>query len=427
VTDPRPPGRLAALRLSPTVILRFLVSLALALLLWGWVTTQRDPVIPQRFPDLEIQVPELEDELEVSASELPPATVWLEGPRSIVEAIDGRDLEPRLDLGGIEVPGDYTVNVVLAAPPGTRVDRIQPRTIPINVDRRDTRSFMLEPVVEQPADGTRRVGTPRLGISEVVVTGPQGRLDQIAQIALPIEIGARTDDFTARFVPIARDANGNDVPGVTIQPAEVEAMVPVEARGRSVPVLATTVGNPAEGYEQAGIATNPPTVILDGPDDVLSDIVSVSTRPMNIEGATEQVTQRVALDNLPPDVRVVEPASGEVYAIVQIRQRGSTQALQDLPVTVTNLGPGLVADVEPATVDVTVFAPDATLAELRAGDIEPSVSAAGLGVGSHEAELMVTVPPGLQWIRSEPAAVRLVIRPASGTPEAAPTRERQLP
>jgi len=55
-----------------------------------------------------------------------------------------------------------------------------------------------------------------------------------------------------------------------------------------------------------------------------------------------------------------------VVVVVQIRQRGVTQSLPDQPVTVTGLAPGLDAVVDPATVEVVISAPEATLATLRA-------------------------------------------------------------
>lgn len=423
MSEPRPADRLRGLRVSTAVLLRLLVSFALALLLWGWVTTQQDPIENDSYNDLTLQVPELDDDLAVF-SDLAQVDVRLvlEGPRSILQQVEPRDLEPRLDLGTVEGPGDYTVPVTVAVPPGTRLERISPRNLPINVDRADSRIFDLEPEIAQPADGTRQVGVPRPEVSQIQVGGPERVVAEVARVVLRIEIDDRTADFTDTFVPVALDAAGAELQGVTMLPPQVRTEVPVQARGQSVPVLIQTTGTPAEGYERVDSAANPATVLLDGPEAALADLVSVQTEPVSIAGATEQVTQQVGLTGLPEGVRVVDPPTGEVYAVVQVRQRGTTQQLEDLPVTITDLAPGLEATLEPATLDVVVFAPDATLSGLRGGDIEPAVSLAGLGPGSHEVTPMVAVPPTVQWIETVPPRIRVVIRPA-----AAATPERQLP
>jgi hypothetical protein len=106
-----------------------------------------------------------------------------------------------------------------------------------------------------------------------------------------------------------------------------------------------------------------------------------------------------------------------------VRQRGTTQQLVDLPVAVSDLGPGLEATVEPATLDVIVFANDETLSDLRGGDVEPTVSVEGRGPGTYVLTPIVAVPPALQWVRSEPETVRVVIRETDATPSASPTRQ----
>ena len=181
-------------------------------------------------------------------------------------------------------------------------------------------------------DPTRRIGNIEPEVSEVTVSGPKRLVDNVAQVQLPVDIGERTDDFTADFVPTALDAAGQPIPEVAILPSRVTTTVVVEQRGRSVPVLVQTVGNPEQGYESVGSVANPATVLLDGPDEVLANILSVVTTPVDIDGATETVSTRVGLEDLPPDVRVVSPADGSVVAVVQIRPRGVTQLLNDLPV-----------------------------------------------------------------------------------------------
>jgi YbbR domain-containing protein len=172
---------------------------------------------------------------------------------------------------------------------------------------------------------------------------------------------------------------------------------------------------------------NPATVLLDGPDEVLANILSVVTTPVNIDGATETVSTRVGLEDLPPDVRVVNPADGSVVAVVQIRPRGVTQLLSDLPVKITGVPEGFTASVEPDSLGVVVFASEETMASLSGEEISASVSAEGLGAGRHQVRPSVTVPPEVQWLRTDPEVVVVTIEPEGSAVPTARAAPRSAP
>jgi YbbR domain-containing protein len=167
-------------------------------------------------------------------------------------------------------------------------------------------------------------------------------------------------------------------------------------------------------------------VLLDGPDEALNNILSVVTAPVDIDGAAETVNTRTGLQELPPDVHVVSPVDGSVVAVVQIRPRGVSQLLSDLPVTVTDVPAGFTATVDPPSLGVVVFASEETMASLGGDDIKVTVSAADLGAGRHQLRPTVTVPPEVQWLRTEPELVVVNLEPAGATPAVAPT-QRTVP
>src|SRR5215216_1471969 len=426
-----PPGpRLT--RLSGDAVFRAAASLALAFLLWAWVTTQRDPPETRVFADLTLQAPTLPEPLQI-AGELPTVTVEVIAPRSVVDRLSRAGLRPSLDVSDVTGPGNYQAAVEVGQVPGEYIGSITPPLVALVVDETASRSMHLEVVPAQIDDPTRRIGEIMPAVSEVTVSGPKRLVDNVAQVVLPVDIGDRTEDFTADFVPTAFDAAGQPIPEVAILPSRVTTTVVVEQRGRSVPVLVQTVGNPEQGYESVGSVANPATVLLDGPDAVLANILSVVTTPVDIDGATETVSTRVGLEDLPPDVRVVNPVDGSVVAVVQIRPRGLTQLLNDLPVQVNGVPEGFTASVEPDRLGVVVFASEETMANLGGEEISASVSAEGLGAGRHQVRPSVTVPPEVQWLRTDPEVVVVTIEPESAivptaratqrnAPEATPTR-----
>ncbi len=423
MSEPAPRLGLPAIRMSTATALRLLVSFVLALLLWGWVTTRQDPITAATYPAVPLSEPEPPEPLQL-VDELGDVTVRLliEGPRSQTADLSEADLDPRLDLSEIDGPGEYTLPIEVTLPAGVRVEQMEPRQLTIRVDEPANRTFHLVPEPIVPDDNARRIGEIVPEPSDVTVTGPKTYVDQVARVVLPIEIGERTSDFSAEFEPVAENVAGEAITQVRVRPGRVAATVPVEARGRSVPVLIQIAGSPQQGYEVVDRVANPDMVVLDGPDEVIDEIVAVSTAPVVVEGETGPISRTVGLEGLPPEVRVVDPADGNVMVLVQVQARGASQTLAGQAVAVTDLAPGLAATVEPTTVDVVIFAAEDALAALRAGEIVPQVSAAGLGAGTYELPLEVSVPAGVQWLGTEPAMVAVTIGPApgGGTPVASP-------
>ena len=106
------------------------------------------------------------------------------------------------------------------------------------------------------------------------------------------------------------------------------------------------MGVPDEGFAIQQRRAIPDTIIVDGPADVLDDLLFVNTEAVDISGATESVSTVVALTGLPEGVTIVEPASGRVEVRVAIEDTSATtQTLSDLPVQVVGLEEGLTASV----------------------------------------------------------------------------------
>ncbi|MDQ3692465.1 MAG: CdaR family protein [Chloroflexota bacterium] len=405
------------LRIPGAVAIRMAISATVALVLWGFVTTQQDPLAARLFNGLAIQSPELPGELVIPV-DLGTATVRIEGPTSLVQDVTADSLAPRINVSGITGPGTYIVPVEIDAPGA--VDReITPAQLSVIVDDSASRSFTLEWVVEDVEDRARAVSEVIPTVTEVTVTGPASIVERVARVIFTVDIANRTTSYTDEFELTPVDANDVPIPEVSVRPRRVEAAVEIEARGRLVPVLVPTSGSPAEGYDLADRAVSPPAVLLDGPDDVLTQLVSVSTEPVNIEGAFTALTRRVNVTDLPPGVEVVDPGDGTVLVVVQFQQRGNNQTLADQTVIIGDVPPGFEAVAEPAAINVVVFASENALGALRSGDVAPRVSARGLEPGTHELRPAVLVPPDVQWIRTEPATVQVTIRPIPPTAAAA--------
>jgi YbbR domain-containing protein len=404
---------------------RLLLSLALAIGLWGWVTATGDPETTRRFPSIPITVEGLRDGF-VLVGEVGSAEVSVTGPRSAIEDLVSTQIEALIDLDQIAEPGTYPVRVQVPKPDKTWSTTSRPRSINVIVEEESTVAFPVVPKTSGSLGANQQVESVNPSTSEVTVTGPKSLVQRVVQVELPIDIANRTTDFASVFTPVAVDKDGQTIGGVTLSPPTISATVEITTRGKRVAVIAQIEGDPASGFEVVDRLVNPNTVLVDGPGDVLDQMITVNTDTVSISGAEGDVAQRVRIVGLPAGVTLLEPQSGMVDVVVQIRQRGVQQPLPEQPVSVVNVDPGLTARVSPDTVILTVIGNEQELQNLTSSSLSVQVDARGRGPGTYQLQPTVLLPPNMEWKSIEPTTVTVTIMPEgeatpAATPQASPT------
>lgn len=414
MTNPALPQWLR-LRLSRSDAIRLAASLILAILLWGWVTNAQDPETARTFTNVDVTVGELPAPLQVVGS-IPDVNVRVVGPRSVIRELESSDITASLELGSINKPGDYTVPIKLETPRGVWNSSSTPSRLPIRVEETVTELFVIEAVTTGNVDATRQVSANVTDTSEITVVGPRSSVDRVARVIAPVEIANQTQSFTTAVTPEAIDDHGNPIPEVSLSPNTVTVDVDIDTRGKRVAVLTQLEGSPAQGYEVVDRTIIPATILVDGPDAVVDQLISVSTEPVDISGASATLTRRVSISGLPEGVHVIDPPSGAVDVVIQIRQLGVRQPLPAQTIQVVGLGEGLTAEVTPNAVAVTVVAPEERLGSLTTNDLSVQVNVSGLGPGTYQLTPIVALPPSVTWVGSDPPTVTVTISSLSSPP-----------
>ena len=397
---------------------RLLLSLVLAIVLWGWVTTSRDPETDRNFNNIPVAPVNLAGDL-VLVTGLPATNVRVTGPRSDVNALVLTDISATIDFGDIIETGSYTMRISVSVPDEIWSTESNPETVNVVIERQAAKSLPVTSQLSGAPGSNQQVGRITPEVSEVTVSGPSSLVSRVNRVELPVDISDRTADFSGVFEPIAVDENGQPISGVTLNPDVIAATVEITARGKRVAVIAQINGDPAPGFEVVDRLINPGTVLVDGPPEVLESMITVSTEVIDISGAEDDVANRVAIGTLPEGVVLLEPRSRLVDVVVQIRQRGQQQPLPSQQVTVVNLGAGLEATVDPTEVLVNVVGNEQELESLSATSLIVQVDARGLGPGVYELTPTVVLPPRMEWTRIEPMTVSVTISIAA-SPEATP-------
>src|SRR5262249_21730270 len=139
---------------------------------------------------------------------------------------------------------------------------------------------------------------------------------------------------------------------------------------RSLTVVPQVQGSVADGYNLIAVSTDPPTLAVTGPLELVQALQFVNTDPIDVSGLHADLTRTVRLksagglqasrDNVSVTLKVV-PAQGDILVSVAPQ--------------VTNVGEGLKAQVQTTSVSVKLHGDLPVLRTLQPGAIKCTVSA----------------------------------------------------
>jgi hypothetical protein len=142
-------------------------------------------------------------------------------------------------------------------------------------------------------------------------------------------------------------------------------------------------GQVANGYLLTDLSVFPPIVTVYSTDPGLVNALPgiVETQPLELRGASEDISTRLAL-SLPAGISVVGEQSVQVD--VGISPIQSNLTLVNIKLEVVGLGDELSVQISPAEVDVILSGPAPLLDTLLLQDIRVVVDVTGLAAGTYQ-------------------------------------------
>jgi YbbR domain-containing protein len=293
-----------------------------------------------------------------------------------------------------------------------------PSSVTVILEPLATKSFPIHLIVlGDPAVGFQ-AGTTSLSATTLLVSGPQSQVKRIIEVRATINISLVQETVHQTVSLDALDANGQSVTGVTLTPDQVTVSIPITQKGgyRNVVIKVVTKGQIASGYRLTNISAYPPTVTLfsSNPQAIENLPGYVETEPIDTSGAKSDLDVQATL-NLPEGVSVVGNQAVVVY--VGIAAIEGSLTLNNMPVQMVGLGPGLAASLSPDHVDVILTGPLYLLDQLNSNQVQVSVDLTNQGPGVVKLAPQVNV--GLSNIQAEsvlPGTVEVSIIELTPTP-----------
>lgn len=394
--------------LQRDVVVRIL-SVLLAILLWVQVTGDQQTV-ENRTIRVPLQLQNLAAGTRLIGDPLPAEVrLDLSGPRRYLSESNFQAVVATVDVAGREPGTAHNLPVmVLGLPEHVQLVAKRPEWVSLRLERFVTRTVEL---ALPPEDRERRDGEYRYTLTlvdrQVELSGLEPQVKQVERVVVAADFG-RVEEPGHVLLPVkALDAQGQPVPDVQVQPAQVTALATMEPLppAKLLAVRVQVAGQPPDGYTYA-VQSDPPEVRVRGDLEYHRAWQEIRTRTIPLTGQTRTFTTSIPLV-APEGADLVEPE--RVNVTVTIREVTLERNFADVPVAVRNVKRNLEGTLAVQEVNVRVFGPKQLLDQFDPAALELHVDAGDLGPGTHQLPVRWVKPEGIEVLLADPARLAVTL------------------
>lgn len=386
------------------------VAVVLAAFVWLQVINEQNPFTKQ-VTEVPVKVVNLAEGWRVLSVSPERLRVALGGRVKTFQRSDLGKIEALVDLSSVELsPGPFETKPVITPPSGLRVLEMSPAVVQVDVDPVVSTQVPVRVQVTGKPHEDYQQGALLYTVTEVTVSGPKRLVERVEVASAQLDVTGAQSEVVRRIKLVPRDSTGEEVPGLSVTPGEVEARVPMIPLppSKSLPVQVTQDGSPAPGYRVKSITVRPSLVKVRLSWAGSSPSV-IPTKPVKLTGQSSSFTTVVELA-LPPGVIPVQDTSVTVF--VEIVEDIVTKTFSNIPVTVKNKSPGLGFDLVPAEVNVVIEGRRDLVDKVTRLDISAYVDAQGLPEGEYNVLVRPEIEggDGVSVKTIEPSSVTLSLK-----------------
>ncbi|MBX5467347.1 MAG: hypothetical protein K6U14_07640 [Firmicutes bacterium] len=284
-----------------------ILSVLVAIALWVQVTLTNQKDANRNFGPVALEwTPPGAKNLDVASLQPNAVEIQIKGPPQVVAGASLRSFAAWVDLSHITKPGTYSLPVVASVPSDTSLVSVSPSQIRVVLDQIGSRTLPVQVEAVGTVPNAYQLDAIVPSVRSAVVSGPTNDLDRVRRLVAELPVQGRTQSFAEEVILVPLDAHGEAVSHLAIDPPMITANVKIAPKPpqATVGVVVQLTGHPANGYHVTGITVTPGKITITGTVASLKGVTSVNTAPIDIGGATADVTRTVPVQ-LPAGVTAV--------------------------------------------------------------------------------------------------------------------------
>ncbi|MEG0773099.1 CdaR family protein [Clostridium sp.] len=384
-----------------------------SLALWVYIRTSENPVINQTIRYVPITVVNEEVLSETGLTLVPnqefTVSLTIKGPSSVIDNIDkNKDFNLEADLGKYALKsGENWIPVeIKQAPSNVTILNQEGVSTKVNLDSLVSKDVSVIPnMVGTTAEGFH-AENPTISSQIVVVSGGKTYIDKVANIVANIDITNANVDINKTIQLKAVDAEGKEVQNVKVSPEYAQVNVSIK-KGKEVDIEAVTTGGTTTGASVESIEIIPRKIEVIGNNDIIDQLNSISTEPIDLSKVSGDTTIEVKL-KLPQGVTLVKP---DTVVKVKLTLKKPSQKTFKITIKTKNSGTDLAATLDKTTVDVVLSAMETELNKITETTLVATVDLNGLSEGDHNVPLVISgIPGNVQKVSQSVTEVKVSIK-----------------
>lgn len=404
--------------------LKFL-SLVIGAAIWMMVSNADNPTRTQLFTNVPINIINQDSIADIGKVVEPEGsgvvTLRVTEKRSVLEKLSksGSAFYVEADLNNITQLNTVPLTVTCSNPAVTWDEiEVLPSSLKVTLEDKVEQTYVASVSVDgSPSSGYEVGSTAILEGKNIVIAGPRSLMNIINQVVAPINVAGMETDSILSGVLKVYDKNGasftesqlsslefKDEVGNIISDHTVNVSVDLWKIKTDVPIVVTTSGSPAWGYNVTRITTIPETISVAGTDEALETLGNEFdvADPVDVSGAKETVTAEIDLTNTlsgMEGIKLITDADPTVQVSAVIEANGDVTLSVPLSnISFENRPDKMNLVVTPADeVPVKIHPQSADAAKLSASDLTLSADLASCSEeGSYEIPITVALPEGYE-------------------------------
>ncbi|KAA3664552.1 MAG: TIGR00159 family protein [Chloroflexi bacterium] len=395
-----------------------LVAAFVSLAVWTFVIEQTNPTERPQIDRIALRVENMPAGLTLMTKPPETVSVVVQTTSDVLPTLNNGSFQAVLslqDLGaGLHQPqvqiktGITPLRIISVNPPNLDLELAATTqvTMPVTVDITDPTNLSAAYQV---------VGVPTAIPNQVKISGPEPLVARVSKIHTSLALGNASATIREIRPLRALDENGQEVTGVTLEPAQTQITLIITRRqnAREVGIQPMTTGTLPDGYWLSSLRVTPTTVTLRGNAEELAQLGGfVDTLPVDISQTIGLQTIQVPLD-LPPGVEAVDQA-GTVMPVATVEVQAmprSGDLVQTRTVTLFGQQVGVSYLANPAEIDLLLSGPLPVLWEIENNPdlVQVMIDVSKIRPGAaQELEVQIVLPNNVQ-AQLIPATIRVTL------------------
>ena len=415
-----------------------IIAIIFAVFLWLIVVNLDNPVSTQTFSEVPVTI--INEDIILSAGDTyqvlgeEKVSVVISATRQVRQKLTKEDIVATADIKEMDTStGLVPIKISIPNYAG-KYESAEAAPRNLQIQREKSGKKVLSLTVSTGDSKVRDgyiLGDMTVNPDKVTITGPESILDQIDRAVALIDVEglAKDSEETAKLElydisgnPISQTRLGNNLGegGITVS---VEVL-----KIKSVPILLTVSGTPAEGYKYTGYSSEPETVQIYGEKDVIDKIEEIDVPAIDVSEASEPVQKSVNISEyLPKGVQLVDENTANVTVTAMVEEEGTrTINFMVSSIQISNLAEGLQVSYEPDAEIALRFSGDQKALEML--DISNAVSvdmSAYVVPGVYDVLVEVDIPEGITLMKKVTVQLTVGEKAQEGDSEIGTNTEQQ--